>query len=509
MTADIMAFLRRSARVAPSRVAVASPAGEQTYSQLLSQVDELARMLPPAELGPEPIAVVTGNDPAAPCLYLAVIAAGHAVVPLSASLPHQAIARIAETAGIRLGLLTPSASDQMASLAATAANTRWVAYGDDPRETSMPVRNAQVPSGTAMLPFTSGTTGEPKGVILTHANLVTHGLTAGYVFGVATPNCHINPLPLAHFAGASRVILAIVNAGTHVVLPEFDPQLIFESIHRWSGTHLTIAPTMAAALLESEPERFDLRSLETLIYGTSPMPMSVARDLVGRMSCDLINGYGLTESAGLATALSPGAHRRAVAENDDVTLGSVGQPVPGVELRLVDPDRNEVRPGESGEIALRGAKVSPGYLSNPKATAEKRLPGEWVLTGDEGQLTAESNLLLLGRLDDMIISGGLNVHPREVEIEASLFEGVAECAGFGVPSERWTEELHLAVATTDGAAVDPEALRLFLRGRLDGYKVPKKIHLVDRLPRSSLGKIQRRQLARELDASSVEPRKQS
>jgi acyl-CoA synthetase (AMP-forming)/AMP-acid ligase II len=264
---------------------------------------------------------------------------------------------------------------------------------------------------------------------------------------------------------------------------------------------------MAASLLEAEPEQFNLGSLETLIYGTSPMPMAVARDLVGRMSCGLINGYGLTESAGLATALDAVSHRQAVENNDDDTLGSVGQPVPGVELRLLDEHRNDVDPGQAGEIALRGMKVSQGYLSNPRATAEKHLPDGWILTGDEGRLTANSNLTLLGRLDDMIITGGLNVQPREVEIEASLYEGVAECAGFGVPSERWGEELHLAVASAPGTVVEADALRTFLRGRVDAYKVPKKIHLVDQLPRSSLGKIQRRQLAQDLDASSVESTK--
>lgn len=507
MTADVTSFLRRSARVAPLKVAVASPDSEQTYVDLLSQVDELTGLLPPPDQGPEPIAVFTGNDPLAPCLYLAVIAAGHAVVPLGSQLPHHVIARIAETAGIRLGLLTPSAANQMASLATTADNTRWVTYGQDPRDVSLPTRRAELPSGTAMLPFTSGTTGEPKGVILTHENLVAHTLTAGYVFGVSSPNCHVNPLPLSHYAGASRVLLAVLNSGTHVVLPEFDPALVFESVSRWAGTHLTIAPTMAASLLEVEPEQFDLESLETLIYGTSPMPMDVARDLVGRMSCDLINGYGLTESAGLATALDAASHRQAVDDDDDDTLGSVGQPVPGVELRLLDERRNEVGPGEAGEVALRGMKVSQGYLSNPQATAEKHIPGGWILTGDEGCLTARSNLTLLGRLDDMIITGGLNVQPREVEIEASLYEGVAECAGFGVPSERWGEELHLAVAPASGTVLEADALRTFLRGRVDGYKVPKKIHLVDQLPRSSLGKIQRRQLAQDLDASSVESTK--
>jgi acyl-CoA synthetase (AMP-forming)/AMP-acid ligase II len=504
MTADVTSFLRRSARVAPLGVAVASPDGEQTYAELMAQVDELARSLPPSDQGPEPIAVVTGNDPITPCLYLAVIAAGHAVVPLSSRLPHHVIARIAETAGIRLGLLSPSAADQLGSLTATADNTRWVIYGWDPRDTSLPAKRAEVPSGTAMVPFTSGTTGEPKGVILTHTNLIANALTAGYMFGVNSPNCHVNPVPLAHFTGASRVILAVLNAGTHVVLPEFDPGLVFESVARWAGTHLTIAPTMAASLLEAEPEQFNLTSLETLIYGTSPMPMPVARDLVKRMSCGLINGYGLTESAGLATALNAASHRQAVENNDDDTLGSVGQPVPGVELRLLDEHQNEVGPGQAGEVALRGLKVSPGYLSNPQATAEKHLPGGWILTGDEGLLTTKSNLRLLGRLDDMIITGGLNVQPREVEIEASLYEGVAECAGFGVPSKRWGEELHLAVASAPGVAVDTDALRMFLRGRVDAYKVPKQIHLVDQLPLSSLGKIQRRQLAQDLDVSSVE-----
>ncbi|MDH3307992.1 MAG: acyl--CoA ligase [Acidimicrobiia bacterium] len=492
---DAVSFLRRAGNHRSSSTAVVHPNGSITYGELLRRANHVAQRLPRPDLGPQPIVVVTEHDPATPEIYFGVMAAGHSIVPVSARLPDPAIERIASAAGARLGLVGPDHAGRVAGLNQGAGATRWVEYDSDVSIGVLPEPGAALPAGTAMVAFTSGTTGDPKGVLVTHTNLIANGLTAALVFGVGAVNCHINPLPLAHFAGASRVILAAVNAGTHVILPEFDPVGVLDAIEEFRGTHLTVAPAMARELLRAEPERFDLESLETLVYGTAPMPSNVVSELLERLDCDLINGYGLTESTGLVTALDADHHRQAARAGDEDMLSSIGWPVPGVELRIIDDAHRDVQKGATGEIALRGMKITPGYLSNPEETASRYLNGGWLRSGDQGRLADAGYLLLTGRIDDMIITGGLNVQPLEVEIEAIRFQGVEACAAFGVPSDQWGQEIRLAVVPASGWTVPVEELRVFLQGRLDRYKVPKMVHIVDRLPRSSLGKVQRRELS--------------
>jgi acyl-CoA synthetase (AMP-forming)/AMP-acid ligase II len=495
--ADVVGFLRRAARVAPAALAVGCPDYTLDYAQLLVRVERLAQALRDTlgDARSEPVAVIAEHDPAVPELYLGVMAAGHAVVPLSARLPDEAIARVVSRSGSRLGILSPSVAGRLKGIAATADTARWVAYGAVIEAGALPLHDNALPAGTAMVCFTSGTTGEPKGVLLTHLNLVVHGLTASTVYRLQGESVNINPMPLAHLAGASRVVNAIVNAGAHVILPGFDPDALFAAVTRWNGTHLMVVPTMVNELLAREPERHDLSSLRMLTCGTAPLPMPVARQLVTRMRCGIVNGYGLTESSALATSLGPEAHARAVADGNEALLGSIGQCAPGVELRILGKDNCEVPAGELGQIALRGLKISPGYLNNPAETAARFLPGGWLLTGDQGRLLAGDNVALIGRLDEMIISGGLNVQPGEIEREAVLMPGLAQCAAFGVPSERWGREVRLAVVPAAGVKLDPESVRQFLRTRLDPYKVPKQVHVVDELPRTAVGKVQRFRLA--------------
>ncbi len=492
-------FLRRSAHSVPSAVAVIHPDGHSTYAQLLAASVRLAEKLPTRVDRPEPLRVMTEHDPVAPEVYFGILMAGHAIVPVSARLPDSAVARIARSVGALIGLVTPGHVNRLAGLANASAGTRWYESRSGESFVGQTSDGSQRPVGTAMVAYTSGTTGEPKGVLVSHANLLANGITAALVFGIGLINCHINPLPLAHFAGASRVLLAAVNGGSHVVLPGFDPKAVFDAIDRYDGTHLTVSPSMARELLAAEPERFRLGSLETMVYGTAPMSHTVASELQSRLKCGLINGYGLTESTGLVTALDAASHRRAAAEDDEELLSSVGRPVPGVELRIVDDALRDVPNGEHGEILVRGIKVTSGYLDNPEATAERYLPDGWLRTGDQGRFTDEMYVRLDGRIDEMIITGGINVQPLEIEREALRFTGVDSCAAFGVPSEQWGQEVTLAVVLDEGSTVLPEELREFLRGRIDRYKVPKAIHIVDHLPRSSLGKIQRSELSRRSD----------
>ena len=495
-SADLVSLLRRSASLHPDRVAVIGPARTLLYRELLPRVDGLAGTLPPRDpIGGEAVAVVADHDEEVPELYLGILAAGHAVVPISGRLPDDQIAYIADRANIRLGLIAPSASQRQRSISASVDSTLWLRPSEMDEVHRLPPVRGLVPPDTAMVSFTSGTTGNPKGVILTHTNILIQVLNATSQFAIADENCHINPMPLVHFAGASRVFLSICNAGTHVILPGYDPSEVLESIEAHRGTHLMMVPTMLRDLLLHEPERYDLSSLTTVIYGSAPMPLDLAHLLLERLDCGLVNAYGCTEASATATTLGPSEHRDAVRRGDDVTLSSVGRPIPGVEMRILGEDLREVDAGTVGQVALRGAKVSPGYLNDPEQTAKRFLPDGWHLTGDAAHLSDDGYLLLRGRLDDMIISGGLNIHPEEIEQHVRTYPGIAECACYGVASERWGQELRMAIVVEDGGRIEPDAVLQHLRQHVDRWKVPKVVRVVDALPKTSVGKVRRFVLA--------------
>jgi malonate-semialdehyde dehydrogenase (acetylating)/methylmalonate-semialdehyde dehydrogenase len=448
----VISLLNRSARTAPETVAVSAPDedggyADVTYAQLLRRVESAARMLPPPAGGMgEPIGVVTEHDPATPELYLSVLASGNVVVPLSSRLPDHEIAKIAQRAGLGLIIVAGEAEVRVSGLRATCSDSAVVRHADLGTSFNVPERTTELPPGVAMICYTSGTTGEPKGVVLTHENLVAHALTAGYVYELGAGNVIVNALPLAHFAGASRVLLGIVNAGSHVILPRFEPGGFLDAVERRHATHTILAPTMAADLLEAGTAGDHLRGL-TMIYGGSEMPADVTSRLVTELGCDLFNHYGSTESSALATALSPADHRQALAVGDERGLASVGRAVPGVEVRIVDDELCPVEPGAVGQVALRGLKISPGYLGDPAATAERFRDG-WLLTGDRGEMLSGDRLVLRGRINEMITTGGMNVAPEEIEIDVRRFPGVAEYAAFPVRGESWGQEEETAMTTT-------------------------------------------------------------
>ncbi len=477
-----------------------------TYAELDARCRTLAALLAGAGVSParpEPVGALVEHDAETAEIYLGIMLAGQAVVPLSGRLPAAAVAKVARAAGLRMVIVGPSASGRIADLEAACPEVAWLGHGATAAPT-LPGEPTELPEGIAMVPYTSGTTGDPKGVLVTHANLLVHALTQAFVLGLADDgnDVHVNPMPLAHFTGASRIVIALASAGAHVILPGFDPARVLAEIADRKGTHIAIVPTMAADLLAAGPGAYDLSSLRTLVYGAAPMPMDVARELTGAFDCELMNGYGLTESTAMATALDGAAHRRALATGDDEMLAGVGRAVPGMEVRILGPELEESRPDTAGQIALRGPKVTAGYFNAPAETAARYLPSGWLLTGDEGSLDERGNLTLKGRIDDTIISGGLNIQPAEVEKETLSIPGVAACAAFPVPSRRWGQEVQLAIVV-DPDGVEPAAIRALLAERLDRFKVPKAVLVVDSLPYTSTGKLRRSELAQHLGAEEM------
>ncbi|MGV0837983.1 long-chain-fatty-acid--CoA ligase [Mycolicibacterium thermoresistibile] len=350
---------------------------------------------------------------------------------------------------------------------------------------------------TAGIFYTGGTTGRPKGVMLSHDNLLANAKHALICLGYSDRDTYLHSGPMFHLAdGASTIALTWVG-GTHVIVPGFDPETWAITVTRERVTRAMLVPTMLAMLLaEPLPADTDLSSLRSVLYGASPMPEALLRAAMTTLDCDWCQVYGMTEASPIVSFLDYEDHRRAVLSGDPEAtrrLGSVGRPIVGVQVRIQAEDGSARGPGEIGEIVVRGSNIMAGYLNRPEETAEVLVDG-WYHTGDAGYLDAAGYLYVVDRLKDMIITGGENVYSTEVENALYRHTDVLEAAVFGVPDDRWGEVVHAAVVLRAAATISPEALREHTRGLLAGYKAPRVIHIVDVLPKSGAGKILKRNL---------------
>ncbi len=346
--------------------------------------------------------------------------------------------------------------------------------------------------------YTSGTTGRPKGAEITHhAVIAPRGRDA--LVAARDPLWHVwngeevqlVQAPVFHLTGNVWALIGLHAGATLVVHRTFDPGRIFADVARYRITHAIMVPAMLHALLRHPDfDRADLSSLEYVYYGGSPIALSLQCEAVRRFPCRLVQIYGMTEIGGSACHLPPGEHDP---EGRNPAMRAAGLPYPWVEVRIVDRDGRDLPPGEVGEILLKTDTLMRGYWKRPEATAKVIRDG-WFHTGDAGFVDARGFVHVEDRVDDMIISGGENVYPAEVEDALLAHPAVLEAAVIGVPSERWGEAVQAVVVRTPGETVDEEELIAFVRARIAHYKAPHAIAFVDSLPRNATGKILRREL---------------
>ncbi len=345
--------------------------------------------------------------------------------------------------------------------------------------------------------YTSGTTGHPKGVMLTHANIIAHveqSMVASS-FGRRPGARSLVATPLHHAAGALRIATAAINGTSVVLLDRFDPLPYVEVLERDRIATCNLVPSMIQRLLDEVPDiaTRDFAALEVIHYGAAPISVPLLRRALEVFRCDLIQGYGLTESTGGIAYLSEQDHHRAL-EGAAHLLAAAGRPVVLADLRVVDEQDRELPPGAIGELVVRGPNVMKGYWRNPDATAEA-LRGGWLHTGDAASFDAEGYLYLHDRLRDMVVSGGVNIYPRAIENVLAAHPAIAEVAVIGVPDPRWGEAL-LAVCVPRGDAPEPEALIAFCRDRIGAFKIPRRYEFRAELPRNASGKVLKRELRR-------------
>ena len=377
----------------------------------------------------------------------------------------------------------------------------WISYesllGHAPESGSEPTRDGD---DSAMILYTAGTTGRPKGVMLTHG-----GLTAYPLENVTPADPDVDEerallaVPLYHVAGVQVLLSSIYGGRTLVVERQFDAGEWLRLIEQERVTRATVVPTMLKMAMEHPDfDRRDLSSLRILTYGAAPMPEAVITAAIGRFpAVRFINAFGQTETGATITALPPEDHDLTGSPGDVEKrrrrLGSVGVPVDGVEVRVVDEDGVEVSTGEVGEIVARGPRLMKGYWRREGATAEA-LRGGWLHTGDLGRVDEDGYVYLSGRARDFIKRGGEMVSPEEVEAVLRGHPSVEDAAVIGVPDPHWGESVRAIVVAARGRTVDAAELAEHCRTRLASFKKPESVVVVDELPRNALGKVLKREL---------------
>jgi long-chain acyl-CoA synthetase len=339
----------------------------------------------------------------------------------------------------------------------------------------------------AVILYTSGTTGQPKGAELTHANLTRNAeLTADTLLKAGPDDVVMGCLPLFHVFGLTCGLFATINNGACLtLLPRFDPAKALEIIGRDKVTIFEGVPTMYAAMLHQPGSAdADVSSLRTCISGGAAMPVELMRSFEKTFGCMILEGYGLSETSPVASFNHPDKVRKP---------GSIGTPILGVEMRVVDADGADVPVGEIGEIAIRGHNIMKGYWQRPEATAEA-IPDGWFRSGDLAKVDEDGYFFIVDRKKDMIIRGGYNVYPREVEEVFYEHPAVAEAAVIGISHDELGEEIGAAVALKPGEEATTGELREFVRERVAAYKYPRYVWLVPGLPKGPTGKILRREV---------------
>jgi acyl-CoA synthetase (AMP-forming)/AMP-acid ligase II len=333
--------------------------------------------------------------------------------------------------------------------------------------------------------FTSGTTGRPKGVVATHAQTVQVFTVWSDIVGLTTGDRYLIVNPFFHtFGYKAGIVACLITGATMVPEPVFDVPAVLERIAAESITMLPGPPTLYLSIL-NHPDRdaYDLSSLRLAVTGAAPVPVEMIERMRNELTFStILTAYGLTESTGTVSMCRRG-------DDAETISASSGRAIPDVEVRIVDPDGDEVERGTSGEIVVRGYNVTAGYFEDPEATAKAIDADGWLHTGDVGTMDERGYIDITDRLKDMFIVGGFNAYPAEIENTLLGHPAIANCAVVGVPDERMGEVGHAYVVARDGASIDPDEVVAWSRERMANYKVPRAVHVVDDLPTNASGKV--------------------
>jgi acyl-CoA synthetase (AMP-forming)/AMP-acid ligase II len=503
--ADYTAILARWESEIPDAPAMTFEGTTRTWAELAVRVRRVAAALRAAGVGPgDRIAVLDLNHPSCVELTLACAQIGAANAVVNFRLAPPEIVYVINDAGARLLFVGPEfagAAEQLREKVPTVERVVRIGGDGDEYEAWIgahepdPDVHPAGPDDCFVQLYTSGTTGFPKGAMLTHRGMLAHATNVMADFDVDPTGRVQVAMPLFHVGGTSYALLAIA-AGAHVLVLRLpDPAAVIDMLERERITHTFLVPALLAAITQvpGAAER-DYSALQALSYGASPMPLPVMRACLKLFPGVMHQVYGMTEACGVVSSLGPADHEDPAAAH---RLVSAGTPTHGVRIEIRDPATGaQVPTGEPGEIWVHTDQLMSGYWGKPDATTAAITADGWLRSGDGGHVDADGYVYVTDRIKDMIISGGENIYPAEIERVLAEHPAVADVAVIGVPDERWGEVPKAVVVAAPGHEVDPATLIAYSREHLAGFKAPKSVDVVDELPRNPTGKVLKKDLRR-------------
>jgi long-chain acyl-CoA synthetase len=505
MNFNLAVILRETARATPDQPVTLFAGSQMTYRELDQLSDRLAAFLRAGGTRPgTPIALQLPNIPQFLIAYFGILKAGCVVVPLNVLLKAPEVAYQLRDSGAASLITWEGVLAEAAKGAAAAGTTQIYAVGHpDEGAGAAPFERmlataADEPqlvtrelTDTAVIIYTSGTTGRPKGAELSHLQLYMNADIPGRLFDVQPSDIVITVLPLFHVFGLSSILNVCVRFGcTMSLIPRFDPMAVLTAIQRDRATIFEGVPSMFISLL-SQPDldSYDTSSLRVAISGGASIPAPVLDEFERRFGVLILEGYGLTETASTTTFNRSVSDRR---------VYSVGKPIWGTQTQVWDDNHNPLPPGRDhvGEVVTRGLHVMKGYLNSPQASSDV-FTGDWFHTGDLGYFDNDGFLFIVGRIKELIIRGGYNVYPAEIEDVLHGHPAVAEAAVVGIPDERLGEEVKAVVTVRQGAELTQAELIAYCKERMAAYKYPRVVEIRSELPKNAMGKILKDQLLAE------------
>jgi long-chain acyl-CoA synthetase len=510
---NLAVLLEDSARNVPGRIAVICGEAQFTYAEINARANQIANGLKKRGIGKgDKVALSCANLPFFPMIYYGILKTGATVVPLNILFKGREVAYHLQDSDAKIYFCfegtkeLPIGEEGLKGFAATDTCEEFILLTLDPNSES-PYENTLTfrqfieneptefesantdETDTAVILYTSGTTGQPKGAELTHLNVVLNARLSDTMYPRRDADVHLLTLPLFHsFGQVVQMNAGFYNRATLVLLPRFTPEDALRLMEKHDVTIFSGVPTMYWALLNyPDADKFDLakisRNLRLCKSGGASMPVEVLKGFETKFNTKIVEGYGLSETSPVAVFNRYGESK----------AGSIGFPVWGVEIRIVDENGSDVADGELGEIAIRGHCVMKGYYKRPEATAAAIKNG-WFHSGDIGRRDAEGYLYISDRVKDMILRGGFNVYPRELEEVLMTHEAVSLCAVVGVPSDEHGEEVKAFVVKKEGAAATETEIVEWCKANMASYKYPRFVEFRDSLPMTATGKILKREL---------------
>lgn len=508
---NIAEGLAHARKVAGNREAIVCGSTRYSWEEFELRTDALARGL--AGQGVQRgdrVAVLMLNCHRYLELYYACARMGAVIVPLNIRLARPEIVFILNDSGSKVLVVDTTFASHATGRDTFPSVTDMLYVGEQTTPEGMINYEDVVSKGSHMqesvdqamedddlagLYYTGGTTGRPKGVMLSHKNIVSNAINVVMATGYNEKDTYLHAAPMFHLADTGSTFAITMVAARHVFIPMFHPASVLQALQQEQVTVTLLVPTMLTMVLNHpDVDTYDLSSIRRLTYGASPMPLELLKQGLAKWGQIFGQGYGLTEAAPFLTGLDTWDHLPDGTPRQVRRLSSVGREALGVEVRVVNSDGDDIQPGEIGEIIARGPNIMQGYWHLPEATAAAIADG-WLHTGDLATIDEENYIYIVDRAKDMIISGGENIYSIEVENALYTHPAVLEVAVIGIPSEQWGESVHAVVVLKPGMQTTREALIEHTRLQIAGYKVPRSLEFFpDPLPKSGAGKILKREL---------------